>query len=99
MGITSNIIGSGNPIKKLGQFKLFIQMLKSHFNKSYTGMASWVIPALIFAIVYVICPLDFDFIPFIGWIDDAAIVALVYKFVSKEITKYDTWRASNININ
>lgn len=94
-----NLISGGNPIKKLGQFKLFLQMMKDHFNKKYTGLASWVVPALVFALIYVICPLDFDFIPIIGWIDDAAIVAIVYKFVSKEISKYEEWRKTNIVIN
>jgi uncharacterized membrane protein YkvA (DUF1232 family) len=99
MSETHNFIGGGNPIKKLGQFKLFIQMIKAHFNKSYPNMAGWVIPALIFAVVYVISPLDFDFIPIVGWIDDAAIVALVYKFIAKEIKKYEDWRSTNITLN
>jgi uncharacterized membrane protein YkvA (DUF1232 family) len=99
MSETLNFIGGGNPIKKLGQFKLFIQMIKAHMNKSYTGMAGWVIPVLVITAIYVISPIDFiPDVPFIGWIDDAAIVALVYKFLSKEISKYETWRSTNIEI-
>ncbi len=25
-------------------------------------------------ILYVICPLDFDFIPIVGWVDDVAVI-------------------------
>lgn len=97
---TQNLISGGSPLKKIGQFKLFIQMIKSHMNKSYTGMASWVIPVLVLTIIYVISPIDIiPDVPFVGWIDDAAIVAMVYKFISKEISKFDEWRKTNITIN
>jgi len=92
----SDILGGDNPIKKLGQFRLFINMLKDHFNKSYTGLAGWVIPSLVLVLIYVIMPFDFDFIPLVGWIDDAALVAIFYKFVGGEIKKYEDWRKNNI---
>ena len=34
------------------------------------------------AVLYVVCPLDGDFIPFLGWVDDAGVVALCVKYVS-----------------
>ena len=37
--------------------------------------AMWIIGC----VVYVICPLDFDFIPFLGWIDDAFVIYLTYQ--------------------
>jgi len=30
-------------------------------------------------VAYVVCPLDFDFIPIIGWIDDAAVIVMTYQ--------------------
>jgi uncharacterized membrane protein YkvA (DUF1232 family) len=34
-------------------------------------------------IAYVICPLDFDFIPFLGWLDDLAVVLLTRRQVNQ----------------
>jgi len=36
------------------------------------------------ALLYVICPFDFDFIPVVGWIDDAFVVWLAAKKVRAE---------------
>ena len=94
----SEIFNNGNPYQKMGQFKLFINMIQDHISKKYTGLAFWVIPALIFTILYVISPFDMDWIPLVGWIDDAAVVAIFYKFIGKEIQKYETWRKSNTTL-
>ncbi len=32
-------------------------------------------------ILYVICPLDFDFIPIVGWIDDVVVIGLTVEQV------------------
>lgn len=29
---------------------------------------------LVFAILYAVCPLDFDFIPVLGWLDDVGFL-------------------------
>jgi hypothetical protein len=29
------------------------------------------------AVLYIVCPLDFDFIPLIGWIDDVFVISLI----------------------
>lgn len=46
------------------------------------------------ALLYVVLPTDLtpDFIPFIGYIDDAAIVAAVVKTLYSEIQDYRTFR-------
>lgn len=31
------------------------------------------------AVAYFICPLDFDFVPILGWVDDAVVLYLGYK--------------------
>jgi uncharacterized membrane protein YkvA (DUF1232 family) len=40
---------------------------------------------LLIGAIYVICPLDFDFIPVVGWIDDAIVAYLCIR----------KWRAEN----
>jgi uncharacterized membrane protein YkvA (DUF1232 family) len=34
------------------------------------------------AIIYIVCPLDFDFIPVLGWVDDAAVGYYAYKAIT-----------------
>lgn len=34
---------------------------------------------LIAAGIYVVCPLDLDFIPFVGWLDDILVAYLGYQ--------------------
>jgi uncharacterized membrane protein YkvA (DUF1232 family) len=46
-------------------------------------IAAWVIGSTL----YVLCPLDFDFVPFFGWIDDAFVVWLAAKNVLREMRR------------
>lgn len=74
------------------QFRLFFDMMRDHFNKSYTGMSSWTIGLMIFALVYLVIPFDFDWLLPIGFIDDAVVIGFVLKHVKKEIEKYKSWK-------
>jgi len=38
-------------------------------------------------ILYVLCPLDGDFIPVIGWLDDIGVVGLCVKYVTGLMTQ------------
>lgn len=47
----------------------------------------------VLAILYVISPLDFDWIPFIGWIDDGFIIYFLIKRLHKETHRYNRRKA------
>jgi uncharacterized membrane protein YkvA (DUF1232 family) len=49
--------------------------------------ANWVRVAILGALGYLILPIDIipDFIPVIGWVDDAAVIASVLAFVRSQI--------------
>jgi uncharacterized membrane protein YkvA (DUF1232 family) len=82
--------------KKQSQFRLFIDMMRHHFNKTYTGMSQWTILLMVVAIIYTISPIDIiPDIPIIGYVDDAVVLGFVLTRVKKEIEKYQTWRSSN----
>src|SRR4051812_3882037 len=34
------------------------------------------------AAIYIICPLDFDFVPILGWVDDVAVGYYAYKAIN-----------------
>ncbi len=44
----------------------------------------------LFALVYVASPIDLvpDFIPIVGWLDDAGVVALVAAFYARQIREH-----------
>ena len=44
---------------------------------------------IIIAILYILSPYDLlpDFIPFRGWIDDAIVIVLLYRYVSKYLAR------------
>ena len=45
------------------------------------------------ALAYLLAPLDFlpDFIPALGLVDDAALIALCVKFAAQDIDDYKAW--------
>lgn len=75
--------GLWDDVKTLGQ------MLKARINGSYTFSTRTVV-YVIAGLLYFISPIDLipDFIVGLGFLDDAAVLALVVKRIKKEIDKY-----------
>jgi uncharacterized membrane protein YkvA (DUF1232 family) len=71
----------------------FIRLLRSWATGKYQA-APWKSVALIIgAILYFVSPLDAipDFIPFLGFADDAFIIAFVMRHVRKDIAAFRQW--------
>jgi len=86
------------PLKELIEdIKLMISIVRSYVKKEYTEIPINSIIAILAAIIYVVNPFDIipDFIPLIGYIDDAFVVALVLKQVHSDLEKYRLWKESN----
>lgn len=85
-------------VSRLGKFKqqinLLFSMLKDYKNKKYTSVPWLSIAAITFALLYLLNPLDFmpDFIPFIGYVDDASIIGITLKLISEELEAYQKWK-------
>lgn len=89
---------SNRNVQSLGNIQLLYQFYKDYSSKRYTGVSKFSVVALMLGVFYIISPLDFipDFsIPFIGFIDDAAIATLVYGKLKKELDKYKIWLSKN----
>lgn len=73
---------------------MLFQMLKDYRSKKYTETPWMSIAAIVVALLYVINPLDVvpDFIPFIGYIDDASVLALTLKMIGGEVENYQIWQ-------
>ncbi len=77
----------------------FFSLLKDYFSGRYKKVPWKVMAAIIAALLYVLSPIDIipDFIPFVGYIDDAAILALCLKLVKSDVDDYAKWRAEQDN--
>jgi uncharacterized membrane protein YkvA (DUF1232 family) len=76
------------------QIRQAVALIKDSYNGRYD--VSWSTVALLAAaLLYVVLPADAipDFFPFIGFTDDAAVMALVFQQVSSEIADYERWKA------
>lgn len=93
----SEIIPSNNSgTKKQSQIRAFFDMMRDHFNKTYTSLSQLTIVLMVLAIIYAISPVDFiPDVPIIGYIDDAVVLGFVLTQIKKEIVKYQNWKAGN----
>ena len=80
--------------KFLGEFKMLFGLFRDYTTGNYKAVPWYVIAAIGSTLLYVLSPIDAipDFIPFFGYVDDAAVMALCLKFVSLEIDKYKKWK-------
>ena len=75
-------------------FQLTWSLLQDYWAGRYTSIPWKLIAAIGFAVAYLISPIDVipDFIPIIGFVDDAAVFALVISAFQSEIDDYKEWK-------
>lgn len=75
------------------KIRLLFQLLKDYRSKKYTATPWLSIASIIFALLYVLNPLDIipDFIPLVGYIDDASVLAFTLKMIGNEVEDYEIW--------
>ena len=79
------------------EFKLlpvFISMVRSYWKRDYTRVPRRTILAIVSALVYFLSPIDVipDWIPLLGQLDDALVIATCWKLVNDDIDDYRTWK-------
>lgn len=72
-------------------------MVKAYWNKDYRVAPFWVIGSIVVALTYVVAPVDLipDFIPFVGYLDDAAVVALCIMMIEEELNQFREWNTGS----
>lgn len=85
-------------VKKLkpywDDFKTIISMIKDWVLGKYKETPFATIASLSGVLIYILTPLDLiaDFIPILGYMDDAALLGLAIKLAAKDIEKYREWK-------
>lgn len=79
------------------ELKLLLGIVQDYWSGSYKEIPYWTIAAIVAALLYVLSPIDIipDFIPVVGYVDDAAIVAACIAMVRQDLHMYKQWKASN----
>ena len=80
--------------KFLKHIKNYFCMLKDFFTKKYTDVPIGTIMSIAGTLLYVFLPVDVipDFIPVVGYLDDAAMLGLCMKMVKTDLDKYKAWK-------
>ena len=89
--------GSGPLGRFISEVKLLFSICSDYYNGNYREVPWHTIAAIIFALAYVLSPIDLipDFIPGIGLVDDALIVAACLALVEQDLTQYAEWKKQN----
>ena len=79
--------------------KLMVEIIKDYINGTYRQIPEGSIIAILGALIYFLSPIDIipDFIPGVGYIDDAFVIALVLKQVHNDLNNYKIWKESQDN--
>ncbi|MFD3407872.1 YkvA family protein [Aquirufa sp. HETE-83D] len=70
---------------------LFSELIKSYVQGSYTKLPLVTLVKITAALLYFVMPFDFipDFLPFVGFADDLAIVVWVGKAIKEELDEFE----------
>lgn len=74
--------------------KLLVALLRDYVAGAYEQIPVGSIAAIAAAVLYFVSPVDAipDFIPGIGYLDDAAVLVLCKRMVQGDLEKYREWR-------
>lgn len=89
-----------SPLAKfLSEVKTLFSLLNDYFTGKYKEVPWWTISSIVVALLYVLNPLDLipDFIPVVGYVDDALVIAACSAIIKLDLEKYIAWKKTQIN--
>jgi len=82
------------PLKQfLGDLKMIFKLIVDYASGRYRAVPFYTIAAVVAALLYALNPMDLipDFIPGVGYLDDAAVMAACLGLVRKDVRRYREW--------
>lgn len=72
------------------------RLLRAWLNRSYTQVPWRALVMAVAGLIYFVNPFDLapDFIPIVGYLDDATVLAFVIRSVQKEIERFRQWEGA-----
>jgi len=89
-----NIASNSKEIKELkSKLEVLLRMIRAHVNGEYRSFPISTIGLIVFVLVYFITPTDLipDFIPALGLTDDASVIFLIVRRLSRDIEQFHQW--------
>ena len=86
----------------LGRFitdiKLLFSIIHDYINGEYRKIPFWSIAAIVAALLYVLNPADLipDYIPGIGYVDDALVVGACLAMIEQDLLEYKEWKKEHV---
>lgn len=79
---------------------LLFRLLKAWKDGSYRGLSMRTVVSLVAALIYILSPLDAmpDFIPGIGLIDDAAVLAFLLHSMAQDLAAFRAWEQNRAQV-
>jgi len=89
--------GKGPLGKFFADIKLLFSLVNDYTKGNYREIPWWSIAAVVTALLYVLSPIDAipDFIPVIGYIDDALVVGACLALIDNDLQNYKAWKMKN----
>lgn len=107
--VKSTLSSAGKKLKKLAEhsselkelkskLEVLMRMIQAHLSGSYRSFTTASLILIVFGLLYFVIPTDVipDFIPALGFTDDASVVFLISKKLNKDIKRFLVWEEEQV---
>jgi uncharacterized membrane protein YkvA (DUF1232 family) len=90
--------GNGPLGRFVADLKLLFSVIHDYLKGEYRRVPFWTIAAIAAALLYVLNPFDLipDFIPGIGFVDDALIIGACLALIERDLQIYKDWKNKHV---